>query len=216
VHDRNRQLNLADALRALPLETPEHSVWPELAAELSRDSQFGIRDSVKGERMRRFAIPALLAAALAGIFVVSFRRHETPTSAQTTNPGSRITNHEIATVTPDNASSNTNSAKVGNVHNAATDAAQLAALQRRSQDLERWLSETGDVAAPLQGQDLLAATEIENLIGLVDVELTAKRQMQDTGLWKRRVDLLEDLSALRYSNYQLAAGGRVIAASLTN
>jgi len=161
------------------------------------------------------AILDILPAAL-GIFVVSFRRHETPTSAQTTNPGSRITNHEIATVTPDNASSNTNSAKVGNVHNAATDAAQLAALQRRSQDLERWLSETGDVAAPLQGQDLLAATEIENLIGLVDVELTAKRQMQDTGLWKRRVDLLEDLSALRYSNYQLAAGGRVIAASLTN
>ena len=110
----------------------------------------------------------------------------------------------------------TNSAKVGNVHNAATDAAQLAALQQRSQDLERWLSETGDVAAPLQGQDLLAATEIENLIGLVDVELAAPREMQDAGLWKRRVDLLEDLSALRYSNYQLAAGGRVIAANLTN
>jgi len=28
--------------------------------------------------------------------------------------------------------------------------------------------------------------------------------------------LLEDLSALRYSNYQLAAGGRVATASLTD
>jgi len=68
---------------------------------------------------------------------------------------------------------------------------------------------------PLQGQDLAAATEIENLIGLVDVELSAPRELPDANLWQRRVALLEDLSALRYS-YQLAAGGRVTAASMTN
>ena len=68
----------------------------------------------------------------------------------------------------------------------------------------------------MQGQDLAAATEIENLIGLVDVELSAPREMPDADLWQRRVALLEDLSALRYSNYQLAAGGRVATASLTD
>jgi len=40
--------------------------------------------------------------------------------------------------------------------------------------------------------------------------------MPDADLWQRRVALLEDLSALRYSNYQLAAGGRVATASLTD
>lgn len=201
--DRPNGLNLADALRALPLETPEDGVWPELAARLQQ-SQAASRSSDRAERLRRFVVPAALAAGLGLVFFATYQARVTPSLPTT------------ATVAPDTASSNTNSAKVSNVHNASADAAQLAVLQQRSQELERWLSETGDVAAPLQGQDLLAATEIENLIGLVDVELAAPREMQDTGLWKRRVDLLEDLSALRYSNYQLAAGGRVIAASLTN
>lgn len=199
--DRNRQLNLADALRALPLQSPERSAWPELAAAL-RERSAGKRAAHPPERFRRFVVPAALAAALVAVFVLASKPHE-PTPA--------------ATVATAAASSNTNSAQVSNVHNAATDAAQLAALQQHSQDLERWLRETGDVAVPLQGQDLVAATEIENLIGLVDVELAAPHEAQDTALWKKRVDLLEDLSALRYSNYQLAAsGGRVFAASLTN
>jgi hypothetical protein len=201
--DRNRSVNLADALRALPLQAPETSAWPELAAEL-RQSSGANRESPRHELFRRFVLPAALAAALGVVFVVTQKPRET------------VAPTPVATVTPAAASSNTNSAKVGNVHNAAMDARQLAALQQRSQDLERWLQQTGDTAMPLQGQDLVAATEIENLIGLVDVELAAPHETQDAGLWQRRVDLLEDLSALRYSNYQLAAGGRVFAASLTN
>lgn len=210
--DRNRQLNrapldLADALRALPLHAPERSAWPELAAQL-RETGDGRRKTEKREHVRRFLIPAALAAALVGVFLIAHR--------QSPSPVSRLPSSGSATIAPVSASSNTNSAQVNNVHNAATDAAQLAALQQRSQDLERWLRQTSDAAVPLQGQDLVAATEIENLIGLVDVELAAPRETQDAGLWKRRVDLLEDLSALRYSNYQLAAGGRVFTASLTN
>jgi len=201
--DRNRELNLADALRALPLQAPEHSAWPQLAAQLRQSPATG-KNVERTEPFRRFAVPAALAAALATVFVIAYKSRETSIAP-------------VATVAPAAASSNTNSAKAGNVHNAATDAAQLATLQRRSQDLERWLRDTGEAAMPLQGQDLVAATEIENLIGLVDVELAAPQEMRDASLWQRRVALLEDLSALRYSNYELAAGGgRVLAASLTN
>ena len=64
--DRNRELNLADALRALPLQVPEHSAWPDLAKKLKRDSRLEARNSLtRTERVRRFAIPAALAAALA-------------------------------------------------------------------------------------------------------------------------------------------------------
>ena len=202
--DRNRQLNLADALRALPLQAPDRSAWPELAVQLQQ-SQGARRDTGRRESFRRFVLPAALAAALAAVFIVAQKPRE---------PGAQ---RPVATVAPIDASSNTNSAKAGNVHNAATDATQLVALQQRSQDLERWLHDTGEAAMPLQGQDLVAATEIENLIGLVDVELAAPHEVQDEDLWKKRVNLLEDLSALRYSNYELAAGGgRVFAASLIN
>ena len=205
--DRNRTLNLAEALRALPLQSPDRSAWPELAARLRRESELENRESKRAERIRRFVIPAALAAALAGVFLVAYRSHDSHLS---------IAESSTATISAPAASSNTNSAQVVNVHNAASPTEQLVALQQRSQALESWLRKTGDAAMPLHGQDLAAATEIENLIGLVDVELSAPSEMPDADLWQRRVALLEDLSALRYSNYQLAAGGRFTAASMTN
>ena len=55
---------------------------------------------------------------------------------------------------------------------------------------------------------MAAAAEIENLIGIVDVQLAAPAPndggRDEQKLWRRRVDLLEDLTALRYSNYRLA------------
>ena len=209
--DRNRQLNrapwdLAEALRALPLQAPDHSAWPELAEKLSLESGVQDHESKRSARIRRFVVPAALAAALACVFLVSYH-------ARDSRPP--VAGAATATVSPLAASSSLNSAKVDNVHNAPSRAEQLAALQQRSQALESWLQETGSAAMPLQGQDLAAATEIENLIGLVDVELSASRELPDANLWQRRVALLEDLSALRYS-YQLAAGGRVTAASMTN
>jgi hypothetical protein len=200
--DRNRQLNLAEALRALPLAAPERSAWPELAAKLQRNPV-----ELRTERVRRFVVPAALAAALIGVFIFVQQPRESRTPEQTASHTPAIP----ATVAPASASSSANSTQADE-----KSAAQLAALQQRSQNLERWLHDTGNAAAPLQGQDLAAATEIENLIGLVDVELAAPREAQDASLWQQRVALLEDLSALRYSNYQLAAGGHLVATSLTN
>ncbi|MHB8448653.1 MAG: hypothetical protein ACYC9P_12100 [Rudaea sp.] len=184
-------LTLGRALRTLPLAAPPDDGWAALTEQLRRSQQ-------APSRWRRYALPAALAAALAGAFVLS-RAPQTPVPA---------------TVARVAASSSTNGAATEQIHdaqNAANPGARLARLQQRSQALERWLRQTGRDAAPLQGQDLAAAAEIENLIGLVDVELAAPRQTQALTLWRRRVGLLEDLAALRYSNYRLAAGGTTAA-----
>jgi hypothetical protein len=59
----------------------------------------------------------------------------------------------------------------------------------------------------LSGQDLAAATEIEDMIGMVDVQLGAQQSNGGLPLWRHRVALLEDLTVLRYSSYSVAASG---------
>jgi hypothetical protein len=183
-------VTLGEALRALPLAAPPGDEWTLLRERLR---PLPTRPSA----WRRYALPAALAAALAGAFVV-LRAPQPPAPA---------------TITHAAASSSTNGTEADRIHDAqhAASPARLAQLQQRSQALERWLRDTGRDAAPLQGQDLAAAAEIENLIGLVDVELAAPRQVRAQALWQRRVGLLEDLAALRYSNYRLAAGGQLAA-----
>jgi hypothetical protein len=94
-----------------------------------------------------------------------------------------------------------------NTQTAADAGVQLAALQQRSQELEHWLRETDRAAAPLSGQDLAAATEIEDMIGMVDMQLGAQQSNGGLPLWRHRVALLEDLTVLRYSSYSVAASG---------
>jgi hypothetical protein len=85
------------------------------------------------------------------------------------------------------------------------DAAQeLAALHAQSQSLEQWLRDTRNAASSLNGQDLMASAEIEDLIGFVDVQLQAPAPDDAAPLWRQRVRLLQDLAALRYSQYSLA------------
>ena len=182
-------VTLGEALRALPLAAPPGDEWTLLRERLQ---PLQTRPSA----WRRYALPVALAAALAGAFVLM-----------------RVPPTAPATVAHLAASSFTNGTEADRIHDVqeAAGPARLAQLQQRSQALERWLRETGRDAAPLQGQDLAAAAEIENLIGLVDVELAAPRQTRAQVLWQRRVGLLEDLAALRYSNYRLAAGGQVAA-----
>ncbi|MGH8040473.1 MAG: hypothetical protein ACREPN_00320 [Rudaea sp.] len=181
------RITLGAALRALPPASPPHDAWPALAAQLQR---------APATRRRRYVVPLAIAAACACAFVATRLPHSPVPSATVAHPS---------------ASYSANGAATTSIHNVenATNTAQLAQLQQRSHALERWLRETGRDAAPLQGQDLAAAAEIENLIGLVDVELAAPQRTRASALWQRRVGLLEDLAALRYSNYRLAAGGRL-------
>ncbi|HEX6833435.1 MAG TPA: hypothetical protein VF132_07875 [Rudaea sp.] len=177
-------MNLADALRALPLLAPERSAWPQLAAALAREA-------LPARRRSRWPIALAAAIALAFVAAIAFR-HAIP--------------HRPATVAPASASFVDNAANDTNANNADT-AAKLTALQDRSQALERWLHETDRAGVPLSGQDLAAAAEIEDMIGLVDVQLDGTPAANELLLWHRRVALLEDLTALRYSSYSLAERG---------
>jgi len=188
---------LPEALRALPQVAPGQSAWPQLAAQLAAR---GARDRVKPRR-RHFVPAAIAAAILLAVAATTLLRHGPQPSA----PSPRV-----ATVSQPAASSSTNAANTTNATNPQTAAdagVQLAALQQRSQELEHWLRETTRTAGPLSGQDLAAATEIEDMIGMVDVQLGAQQSNGGLPLWRHRVALLEDLTVLRYSSYSVAASG---------
>lgn len=79
----------------------------------------------------------------------------------------------------------------------ATRSDELDRLHARSRSLEDWIAAIPD-RAPQSGRDLMAAVEIEDLIGLVDMQLDASRDGDDTvPLWRQRVALLEDLAVVR-------------------
>lgn len=199
--------SLPEALRSLPQVAPEQSAWPQLAAQLAAQGIARKAATVPApkpaRRNRRWAVPAALAAGIV-LAAVAWPLLQRPAPAA---------GAPVATAAPAAASIQTNAANTANVTStqSSPDArsadAQLASLQQHSQALERWLRETGRAAAPLSSQDLAAAAEIEDMIGLVDGQLNSTRQDSELPLWQRRVALLEDLTALRYSSYKLAETG---------
>ena len=203
--DLNRSLKtLPEALRALPQVAPEQSAWPQLAAELRRESGIGNREwSGARSVRRRWAIPAALAAsvALIAIGLALLRQHgvgETaPVVATSSSPAASIST---------NAANNANGTST-QTSEVVDEAAQLASLQQRSQALERWLRDTGRAAVPLPGPDLAAAAKLEDMIAVVDGQLGVAAGDIELPLWQRRVALLKDLAALHYANYRLAENG---------
>lgn len=90
---------------------------------------------------------------------------------------------------------------------AAASPDELSQLHTRSQSLERWIAAVA-ARAPQDGRDLMAAVEVEDLIGLVDVQLGGAHTEADAlPLWRQRVALLEDLAAIRGNGVALAANG---------
>jgi hypothetical protein len=88
---------------------------------------------------------------------------------------------------------------------AAVDGGELAGLHQRSQTLERWIAAVA-ARAPQDSRDLMAAVEVEDLIGLVDLQLGAAHTDADAlPLWRQRVALLEDLATIRGSAWAIAA-----------
>jgi hypothetical protein len=183
-HDRtlntNPERSLADALRALPDAAPQPDLWPGLAQALA---------ARRKPRVWHYAIPAALAAGLA--FAVLMPRgtlqHAPP------EPTPRETTAAIA---PD--ASATHEATPASVN-------ELDNLHQRSQTLERWIAAVA-ARAPQDSHDLMAAVEVEDLIGLVDVQLGAAHDRSDAlSLWRQRVALLEDLATIRGSAFAIAA-----------
>jgi hypothetical protein len=193
--------SLPEALRDLPQLAPQASSWPQLAAQL-REAGLAKSEPPPQRRARRWFVPAALAAGIALAAVALPLLHH---AARAPAPA-------VATVSTPAASISTNAANSTNATSTrsatgADAATELASLQQHSQALEHWLRETERVAAPLRGQDLAAAAELEDMIGLVDGQLNAAPPDSELPLWRCRVALLEDLTALRYSSYKLAETG---------
>ena len=169
---------LAAALRALPESAPMPDLWPDLAKTLAERQR---------PRWRRWAIPLAAAAALAiALLVPNLATHETVQAPIAFTP---------ATTAPATTPAPT------------ADADELTALHERSRTLERWIAAVS-VRAPQDGRDLMAAVEVEDLIGLVDVQLGGANGDADAlPLWRQRVALLEDLAAIRGNGAAFAAAG---------
>jgi hypothetical protein len=173
---------LGEALRALPLSAPPASAWPELQAALLAAQ---IAQPKRPSRWH-LVLPIALAAGLALALLLP-RVATTPTAPETTTQVSTPNTHTVA---------------------ANDGAAEIAALRDQSQRLEIWLQRVADGNAPLGGQDLMAAAEVEDLIGLVDVQLaSAGAQPQAAALWRQRIALLEDLGSIRTAAYGLSQAG---------
>ncbi|MEO6688776.1 MAG: hypothetical protein ABIS07_01225 [Dokdonella sp.] len=176
----NPERSLADALRALPDAAPQPDLWPALAQALA---------ARRKPRVWHYAIPLALAAGLAFALLLprGTLQHAQP------EPTPHAT---TAAVAPDSAVS----------HEAApANADELDNLHQRSQTLERWIAAVA-ARAPQDSRDLMAAVEVEDLIGLVDVQLGAAHDHNDAlPLWRQRVALLEDLATIRGSAFAIAA-----------
>jgi hypothetical protein len=184
--DRDHPLNdeaspLALALRALPGAVPQPDAWPALARELER------RRTPARRRHRHAAwlVPAAIAAAFAWALLL-------PRTAPVAHgpAGAPIAATDAAASGDDGTS-------------AAR--AELSQLRERSQSLERWIAAVSAHAAQ-DSRGLMAAVEMQDLIGLVDVQLNATRDPADAlPLWRQRIALLEELAVIRGSGIAIAA-----------
>lgn len=179
--DQSPDTSLAAALRALPESAPQPDLWPELAQALLQRRR---------RRVWRYVLPAAIAAGVAIALLLprsAVREDTTPHVVST------------PTTTPSPASQSTST--------QAVPAQELAQLHQRSQTLERWIAAVA-ARAPQDSRDLMAAVEVEDLIGLIDVQLGGARGDGDAlPLWRQRVALLEDLATIRGNAFALAENG---------
>lgn len=174
------QFALADALRALPDAAAPADLWPAITHTLARRQQRA--------RAWRRALPAALAAAVALAVLLPPLARRAPAPSFSTAQGAAATSASQPAAMP-----------------APGAEAELGGLRERSQTLERWVAAVS-ARAPQDSRDLMAAVEIEDLIGLVDVQLGASRNHADAlPLWRQRVALLEDLATVRGSAFAIAA-----------
>lgn len=148
-------LALREALRALPLATPNASALPALKARLGHQRR---------ERLLRRWLPLAAAAAVCALALSPLLRQGVPQRPATT-----------AAADPD-----------------------LAALIAQNQVYESALRSAAFGGRAQSARTALAGAEIEDLIGMLDLELSAAGDdAQARDLWRQRLVLMQELAAVR-------------------
>ena len=81
---------------------------------------------------------------------------------------------------------------------AAPPSADTLALIAQSQQLDDMLATLDARSVPIDAESAMASAELEDLIGLTDLQLNAVRRDDEAqALWSRRVDLMSRLAATR-------------------
>jgi hypothetical protein len=183
---RDDGIALADALRSLPLETPERSAWPALAARLAEPRQ----------RARRASRWPYALAAVALLVLALLPRGGMPTG-------------DIGT-TPQAVASNSASAATPATTQLATLMNQSAQLERLlAAASDDGASSGSTTALGLQMEDSLQRLDAS----LGSDRLSDKQQLS---LWQQRVNLLRQIASLETSRHYYAAEGRNLDVALVS
>ena len=181
-----QELSLAEAFSALPLEAPERSAWPQLAARIDAAQKPARADA----RFRRWLFAGAAAAAIAAVAVMPreiaapFGVDATPAVAGTP---------PAAAATPDAAP-------------AAFDVDSLMAESARLEYVLQQVGNDGGGSASAMALTLELEARVQQLdVALSDPALTAE---QRTDLWSRRVGLLRDYVAVQGTEQWLATQGQ--------
>ena len=181
-HRMNEDTELAEALRALPAETPPADTWQRLASRTRRR---------RNVRLALWSgLPAALAAgiALAVVWPHLDLQRGMPAPVRIAQP-STLPQATAPETTPSHAA----------------PAADLAALQASSRQWQAWVATLDRDGAPLDPQALAQAVSLQDRIGLVDLQLSAARDPASAaGLWQQRITLLQRLGLLHLQPYAVA------------
>lgn len=179
----DRGPTVAEAFAALPLETPDRSAWPALAARIDSAAA----PAHRGLRQRRWLFALAAAAALAVVALMP-RALQGPDGA----PSSPALATTPASATPA----------------PATTADPLDALMAESARLE-YLVQAVSADAMASGSTAALAVEYESRVQQIDAALSdpSLAAADRTALWSRRVDLLREYAGLQGTAQWLAAQG---------
>jgi hypothetical protein len=178
IRERDDCAALADALHALPQATPPRDALPQLKAAFRT-----ARPPAAGSR-RPLHWPYAAAAGLVALAATVLWLQRPPQMVDVPPP--------VVASTAEPAPQTT-----------TPSSALLAQLVAQNQVYEAALRSPGLAGAPANAGMVLADAELGDLIGMVDVELSATADTaEQVDLWARRLVLLRELTALRAGGVQ--------------
>lgn len=177
------RLPLGLALAQMPLEAPDHSAWPALAARIAARGGAGGGAAAPATTRRLPRWPLALAASVAIGLLALPRWLDTSADA----PAGAVVAGTAATP-------------------VATEA-QLASLMTESSRLERLIAAADDGTSSATAAAL--SLELEDRLATLDGALQSNPDpARQLALWQQRVQVLRDVAAVEASRRYLASEGR--------